>query len=213
MTIVFDLDGTLIDVSDRHYSVYRDTTISLQGKPLTKEVYWQMKKSKKSWQEILNQSKVEESTREQFMERFIRLIESPEMTQLDTIIDGAKEVLSMLREKGHTLFLVSLRRNNDALMSELEHLELKQYFKEAISGHTDGEGFELKKQIIKELVNDSETLVVGDTEADVLAAKQLKCHSVAVLSGIRSEQILAELRPDYLISSVIELPQIISSLS
>ena len=50
--------------------------------------------------------------------------------------------------------------------------------------------------------------MVGDTEADILMAKKLGLTSIAVSSGIRSRNFLANLDPDYIITGVEKLPQL-----
>jgi phosphoglycolate phosphatase-like HAD superfamily hydrolase len=50
--------------------------------------------------------------------------------------------------------------------------------------------------------------MVGDTEADVMAAKALGLVSCAVTSGLRSAEFLRALKPDYLIQSIEGLPVI-----
>lgn len=208
--IVFDLDGTLVDVSIRHYSTYKQIIRNLGGAPLDKDEYWQLKRYRTAWLEILKRSNLDPKSLNEFMVGFVNLIEQPQMLKLDTVLPGAKELLEQLRGS-YKLFLVSLRRSDKNLVSELKGLRLYDLFDKVISSHTDGETNNMKASVIRELLkSDTKGLIVGDTEADILAAKQLGLVSVAVRSGIRADHILSELKPDYILNDIRELPGIIS---
>ena len=121
MKIIFDLDGTIIDVSERHYQSYRRVVGAMGGKPIDKKTYWQLKQAQTTWPDILQRSQVADSA--DFLNRFIALVESPELFKLDTVFEGAREVLQSLMDRGHELFLVSLRRHNERLKDELDDLD------------------------------------------------------------------------------------------
>lgn len=53
--------------------------------------------------------------------------------------------------------------------------------------------------------------MIGDTEADITCSKQLGFVSVAVTSGIRAENYLKSLDPDYTIDDISGLLEIIES--
>ena len=51
--------------------------------------------------------------------------------------------------------------------------------------------------------------VIGDSEADVEAARDLGIESVCVSSGVRSRQYLDELEPDEVLNTIVQLPRIL----
>jgi phosphoglycolate phosphatase-like HAD superfamily hydrolase len=208
--VIFDLDGTLIDVSARHYFVYRKVTNEFNGQALTKREYWRLKRDKTDWPELLKKSKISVDKLGDFLSKFIDLIEQPEQLKMDSLFPEAKKTLEGLY--GYDLYLISLRRQNEMLNWQLSRLGLRKYFREVISGHSDFEGSHLKAGIIKALLKENKGLVIGDTEADINAAKEASCLSVAVLSGIRSKKVLESLQPDFLVENVGELPKIIHRL-
>ncbi len=144
------------------------------------------------------------------MNNFINNIETAEMTKLDQLIPGVDKTLIELGSKRHQLFLVSLRRNSRVFQQEVEELGLKSYFTKVISGHTQKEGFELKKRLIKDITVGEHSMIVGDTESDIIAGKQLGLITVGVLSGIRNKDILSNLEADYIIGTVAELPKLLA---
>jgi phosphoglycolate phosphatase len=206
MKIIFDLDGTIIDVSERHYQAYKRVVGVMGGQSLEKATYWQLKKSQTTWPDILTRSRVTDTA--DFLNRFVALVEAPELFKLDVVFENALPVLKTLHDGDHELYLVSLRRHDERLKDELDELGLTTFFTKIISDHTDGEGHHLKTEIIKDLVGTDEAIVIGDTEADVLAAQRLGLRSVAVCSGIRSKDILEKLQPDYILNDIGEIMQI-----
>ena len=60
-------------------------------------------------------------------------------------------------------------------------------------------------------IQSHELLKVGDTVADVLEGKNAKVKTVAILSGTQDEKEIADAGPDFIIRSLVELKQIVSS--
>ena len=205
--IFFDLDGTIIDVSIRHHTVYKECIEECGGRPLDRAVYWRQKRAKVSWSDLLVESDVGANLLPQFMDKFIAKIEAPAYLTLDTVVPGALEALHTLP---HKKYLVSLRRSEAALTKELKNLGLITEFEQVLSGHTEQEGADLKVALIKPL-GITEAVLIGDTEADILAAQRLGFRSVAVLSGIRNRQILADLKPDHIIQGISGLPALLKA--
>ena len=64
--------------------------------------------------------------------------------------------------------------------------------------------------ICKEIdVKPEETLIIGDTELDILCGKSANALTCAVTYGYRTKENLEENKPDYIISELYELKDII----
>lgn len=213
MKVFLDLDGTLIDISERHYQVYTTTVNDFGGTPLEKARYWELKRDNTPWPEILTLSNVSLEHEPRFMEDFTKRIEDPVMLALDTLFTHSMSVLTELK-KTHELILVSLRRNPQNLRTQLDQLGITKFFAHILSGHSaTKEGLLTKKAaVIQELGPVGEACIVGDTEADVSAGKQLAITSIAVTTGIRSESFLSHLEPDYVSGSINQVKDIVESL-
>jgi phosphoglycolate phosphatase-like HAD superfamily hydrolase len=213
MKIFFDLDGTLIDISERHYQVYKTLVIAYKGAALGKNQYWELKRSNTPWSEVLTQSAIAVEHEAAFLKQFTQLIEDPSMLAIDTLFPASLSVLTELKEN-HELFLVSLRRNPENLRAQLQQLEITQYFKDILSGHSDTkEGVLTKKaEIIQTLGPLDNACIIGDTEADVVAGTQLGIPTIAVTTGIRSKDFLEQLDPDYCAESLEAVKTIIESM-
>lgn len=210
MQVFFDLDGTLIDVEPRHYRIYCNACKHLGGNPLPKVVYWAMKRSKVSWDVILAKSGIDTGRKDDLLNYFISHIENVDELMEDKIFDGAIATLEKL-SKNNECYLVSLRRNEDNLLLQIDRLGLAHVFVKILTGHSEGDGSDVKQHLIKKMIppNANTAFIVGDTEADVLAAKALGLRSVAVTTGIRSKEFLVEIKPDYIIERISDLTTVI----
>jgi phosphoglycolate phosphatase-like HAD superfamily hydrolase len=85
---------------------------------------------------------------------------------------------------------------------ELDYLGLTPHFAEILTGHSETDGYDVKIELIKEKLGNDEGLIIGDTEADIIAGKQLGLQTFAVTSGIRDRAFLEAIEPDHVLDSV-----------
>jgi len=208
MKIFCDLDGTLIDVAPRHYRVYSETVRELQGNPIDQKTYWDLKRHKSKWSEILPMSQLSPDLENAFLGRFIRKIEDPEYLKMDTLFPGAIESIEKLRTRGEC-YLVTLRRNRTNLLEELDRLDITRHFTEVLTGHSENDGSDVKIALIKDKLNDDQGIIIGDTEADILSGKELGLKTFAVTSGIRESSFLSALQPDHIATNITHVAELL----
>lgn len=172
MNIYIDLDGTIIDISERYEHL----------KILDS-------------QERLNN------------------IESLEYLRYDKLIDGILDILLELK-KNHRLVLVTLRKNKENLYIELDILGLVEIFDIILTPNLGYREKTFKRDLIKgdSLFDVNNSVIVGDTEVDIKTGKCLGIKTVAVLSGLRTKEILLKENPDYIIDDINDLPNILSAI-
>lgn len=202
--ILVDLDGTLLDVSERHYRVYSEITKEFGGVPMPKDEYWDLKRKKTKWPVLLPKSGLSAAIEPDFLQTFIPRIEALDYLKLDSFFPDALPTLGSLASK-YTCNLVSLRRNADNLEQELEWLDIRKYFAKVMSGHSDSDGYDRKIALIRPEVENKRAVIIGDTEADIVTGKELGLITIAVTSGIRDEQFLRALEPDHMVNHVGEI--------
>lgn len=201
-TIYFDLDGTLIDVRKRHYAAYAKATREFALTPVHEHDYWERRLEGANNADLAD---VSDGDRETFIRRWVELAESREYLRLDTLVSGARAALTCLRTT-HGLVLVTLRRDRAALDEQLDDLALTKFFS-AVHCHADVPQARDKAELLHlrgESV-DRWSSVVGDTEADIEAARTLGLRSICVLTGLRGRRFLAEHKPNAIITSVAHL--------
>jgi len=206
--LFFDLDGTLLDVSARNYKVYSELVCEFGGTPLQKPAYWDLKRKKTKWPVLLPESGLSADIEKDFLSRFIPLIERPDYLKLDVLFPGSLTALEVVSPH-FDCYLVSLRRNEDNLLQELEWLGIRRYFKKVLSGHSESDGYDKKIELIQHELDSQSGFIVGDTEADIITGKELDLVTIAILSGIRDEQFLEALHPDYMLRDISELPGVL----
>ena len=205
--LYFDLDGTLVDVRKRHYAAYADTMRELGLTPLPEQTYWDARRDGASNADLMGN--VDAECHSRFAEKWLARVESPSYVRLDTLIPGARATLAALRES-YELVLVTMRQDRESLLEQLDELSLRKFFSAVYS--RDGSDQPQSKSKLIRLFDDNvpgDAAVIGDSEADVEAARELGIESVCVTSGVRSRRYLDELEPDEVVSTIVQLPQIL----
>jgi phosphoglycolate phosphatase len=199
-------------VRERHYRTYRATVEAFGGRPLGGTAYWTLKRRGGRWAEVLERSEVAARTEGAFLERFVAQIEAPRNLRLDRLFPGVRETLDALRRRGDRLFLVSLRRSPRRLLRQVHDLGIAPAFERVCSGRTEAEDHVQKATLIRQLGGDPPAVVVGDTEADVLAARALGLTAIGVSSGMRNRGQLTGLGADAVVARIGQLPAVLDSV-
>jgi phosphoglycolate phosphatase-like HAD superfamily hydrolase len=200
LTIVVDLDGTLIDTSQRHYACYSEVARACGIEPEPVATWWPSIREGTPTSATLQ---ADEVTTARFRAGWLARIEAADLLALDTLVAGALETLTAWREAGHALVLCTLRQHPDGVLAQLatfgidrrvdavlvvEHPAGADDKAEAVAGHLGGGGAPLAW--------------VGDTEVDIEAARSVGSPAWAVASGVRSRAFLQRLGPDRLADDI-----------
>lgn len=207
--ICLDLDGPILDVSDRYYRVYSDTLKSIGKQPVGRESYWNKKRDRISETEILAASGVRDGG---LIKAYLNLraerIESPEYLRLDRVWPGTPGALEVL-SSGARLALVTMRNSVDLLNRQLDQMGLIDSFDSVLAGPVEPEGTsraERKAQLVRAQYDQDELTgwFVGDTETDIRAGRLLGIRTLAITFGIRTVEYLEAVAPDLMLHSPAE---------
>lgn len=220
ITVFCDFDGPLVDVCDRYYATYKlaltktkqfyqahGQNIMLQY--LSKEQFWQMKQDRVSDIEIAMRSGLQQEQIEYFLNYVRSICNLPELLDLDKIQTGVNWALALLHSQGINLVLVTLREN-EQVKTILNNYGLKRLFS-AIYGSNDVDSAYInnaqhKTELLQQAYSQHQGKVnymVGDTEADLIAAKKVGVEAIALTCGIRSARYLSQFNPDYICSDLL----------
>jgi len=211
MKIFFDLDGTLINISEKYYRVYTDILNEAGFSTIGKKEYWDAKRHKVPEDQILAMTNANDFYKEYNQKRLL-LIESDYYLSNDSLHEEVIEVLKNLSKK-YQLILVTLRKSNSQLEKQLTALKLMGYFTDVLrSGDNLEPRWMIKYNIIKEYIGnefDSSHILISDTENDIIAGNELGFKTIAVLNGIRTKELLIISNPTFICKSVRDLLNIL----
>jgi phosphoglycolate phosphatase-like HAD superfamily hydrolase len=177
-------------VRERHYRTYRSALAPLGGRPLDPACYWRRKRRGAGQGEVLAASGVAPERREEFLARFLAEIEAPARLALDRLFPGAEATLAALAGRGDRLVLLSLRRSPEAFADQVARLGINELFARVEAGGNSEDGRVAKRRLIEAAGFDGPAAVVGDTEADMGAARMLGLVPVGVGTGLRNRGYL-----------------------
>ncbi len=207
--VVFDLDGTLVDSGQTIYDATIQTfeMLGIKAK-LSKE---QLDKHLGAhFQDIFNIYDIHVEDFEYFIEVFKEVyfdfISSTKM------YPNVESTIAALHERGIKVALLTTK-GQDQAERNLEYFDLAKYFT-FIMGRRPGIKVKPDAEpllfICSELnIPIENTLMVGDTEFDIICARSAGAKCAAVEYGYRTKEKLLELNPDYIIASIEELLQIV----
>lgn len=175
-----------------------------------------MIREKEKKENILNESGLGVESMKIFDSLFLKKIELSKYLKLDKIIPDGVKIIEILKKQNHHLSLVTLRRSSLNLFEELHFLNLDSFFVEILvnPGHLKGEDWYIKTQLVNnsDFFNINESVIIGDTEIDILTGTKLNILSIAVTYGLRNKDFLLINQPDFIIENISELPKIINNI-
>ena len=219
-TIFCDFDGPLVDVSNRYYSTYKlalakteefyrsqGQTLSLNQ--LSKEQFWQMKQERVSDIKIARLSGLRGEQIDFCLQQVQQVVNDPQLLSQDKLQPGVKWALALLHAQGARLVLVTLRCQEQVREILREH-DLQDLFSDiygsqdcsiAYQNNADRKTELLSKAVAK--YGAHQACMIGDTEADLIAAQEMGIDSIAVTCGIRSANYLKQFQPNYIYSDLL----------
>lgn len=213
MNIFLDLDGTLLSIKNKYVFAHKEACRGLGLNPVSPGIYWEHKRGGIKEKDVFFKfyTSRQRSLFKTYDHARIKLIESKKALKKDKPLKGARLFLSILCTR-HNLYLVTLRYSRKNLSWELKRLKFCRYFKKVLSAPAGKNPANTKYRLLKRCIPDGKGLIIGDTEADILAGKMAGVFSCAVLSGIRSKKNLRALGPDFLIRNIKGANKVISKL-
>ncbi len=199
-TLYLDLDGSLLDVSKRDYSLYRKIVSPTGCTPLSERRYWLLRRRKTPVGAILRASRARISTRT-YQRQWRHLIETPWAMRHNRVIPGARAFLRRWHGS-HRLVVVTLRRRQDLLRKELQQRGFSHYLSNCLRGSGDGVPWRIKRTLIAQDLNrhPGPAVLIGDTEVDVRAGASLKLVTIALTHGARDRTQLSRFNPTVILS-------------
>lgn len=203
LKVFWDLDGTLVDSRLRLYKLFSHLTGQNE---LTFEEYWDCKYAGLRQQEMLDKVGYAPNRAADFRRNWLTKIEQSEWLKHDTLQEGARETLHFFTELGAKQYLITNRQSISAAVEELRRLGIEEYFDEFYTTALRSK----KNEIIQANLNVNKgDILIGDSDEDIIAAKELGVYSIAVCTDIRLRQRLENCKPDRIVMGVGEISHLI----
>lgn len=187
--IALDLDGTLIDCEKRQVQLMAHALRSAGNTTAFDEYqFWSLKRSGANNVSALRSLSYDEPTVSAATRVWNDLIETPEWLQRDAILPGVLEGLVRLADLGYQRHLLSARQQPQNAQQQLQHLGLTGLL-DAVSFVSPARASVAKAEYLQ---THPSVLFIGDTESDYAAAQTSGTPFIAVSTGQRSAQYLAQ---------------------
>lgn len=198
--ICFDLDGTLVD---SYKTIYNTTIKSLNDLNIFSSVDEDIFREKigMHFVDIFEDLSIPVND----FNEFIQVYKNNYFLFIDysELYPDVSDVLEYLSQKGYKISLLTTKAQDQA-EKILEYFNLVKYFN-VIMGRRNGIAHKPSPEplmlICDELnVNSDESLIVGDTEMDILCGQNAGTKTCAVTHGYRKKEVIEELKPDFIIN-------------
>lgn len=229
--VVFcDFDGPIVDVSERYFQTYLKGLLAVEQlyreqrsknqqarelgiKPLSKPQFWEMKQNRVADSEIMLRSGLASEVHPSFMQQIERLVNHPSLLRWDRVQPTAQAALHHMKGSGLRLVLVTLRHPRQVeeflQAQELSHL-IDQVYGVADINAAQANRVEQKCKLLATAIAQqtaqghrvTNSWMIGDTEADILAGQAMNLSTAALACGIRSAAYLKTLKPSKLYSGL-----------
>ncbi|GBO53215.1 hypothetical protein APA_1122 [Pseudanabaena sp. lw0831] len=215
--IFTDFDGPIMDVSERYYQVYLYCLEKIR-KPeqvvttLSKSEFWELKRSQVPEKEIANLSGFEDEKQSIAFAHLRRAtVHTNPYFSYDRLIDIAIPALEKAQQLGIDLAVMTMRRRRE-LEPVLDQYNLRRFFSSDRIFCLDDDYVKtvdiqdkpkLMKMAQADLPEVHHQWMIGDTEADIIAAQTYGVPAIAVLSGIRNQVQLEKYKPNRIVTNLI----------
>ena len=212
-TILFDLDGTLIDTNDIIVKSYKHAfkkvlpDFKIDIKTIIENIGPPLK-------EIFSLYTSDEKKLDALMEAYLDFYKKHEHDYFK-LYPNVKETLAKLKNMGINIAIVTSKFTASAQPS-IEHFNLSQYFDAFISldmvdhpkPHPDSVYAALKK-----FDNVGKAIMIGDNPSDIQAGQNAEILSAGVAWSIKGKKRLEQERPDYILKDMNDIFAIIKTES
>lgn len=215
LRIITDFDGPIMDVSERYYHVYRHCLLeaSEPGQVVTllpKEEFWRLKRAQVPERQIGQISGLYDDQARRFAHLRRLMVHNLPYLVYDQLVPGALSALKRIQSLSIHLVVMTMRRASELEIVMADH-HLDEFFPLA-DRYCLSDTYDktqdiydkplLMQRALAEMPPAAQTWMIGDTEADIIAAQTHQIPVVAVLSGIRDLERLAQHQPTQIVPTL-----------
>jgi pyrophosphatase PpaX len=208
-TILFDLDGTLIDTNE----------LIIQSFLHTLQHYYPDQYKREDVLPFMGPTLVETfgSMNPDNIEEMIKTYRTFNISNHDLLVkefEGVKETVIALKEKGYKIGIVTSKMS-DVVMKGLKLTELDPYFEIIVAlDHVEKakpDPGPILMALEKLDSTPEETIMVGDNHHDIVGGQNAGVRTAAVAWSIKGREYLTTFNPDYMLENMTDLLSILEA--
>jgi HAD superfamily hydrolase (TIGR01509 family) len=208
--IMFDLDGTVLDTRPAYIDAARIALEKLgQNVPETAKLL-EIPKRLEQKQRI---SDIVPTDTQKFLDLFLKTFYERASSKTKPVLN-AQQTLEDLSKKAKLAVITMRFMPKEIIAKELKQYDLDRYFTHIVTALDTQKPKPSPEALIKAVaamgVQMCECVIVGDSVVDVRAGKAAGARTVAVLSGLYSRAELSDVKPDFIIGNIAELPKLVN---
>ncbi len=212
--LCFDLDGPLLDVSERYWRVHLSAAGLDVAASHGRARYLSLKRRGATDEEICRRLRIQVAASE-YSARRRALLEQAEYLAFDRVWKWTGRVLTILHQ-AYRIAIVTKRQNaqtyrGQLLATGLRRLVDAEACEADVEGHAGDKGALIRRA--ERSCSEKAVALVGDTELDVQTARSMGLIAIAVSCGLQDRRRLSRARPDVLLDDVNPLPQLLQPRS
>ena len=175
-TVLFDLDGTLIDPKRRLYTLFAELTHCR----LTYEAYWERKDAGYNQKRMLEEVGYDAALIPGFADLWHQEIERQDLLDLDRVFEDVTETIHGLASKGIRMYIVTNRLSLDGVGYEMDRFGLGGSFSGILSTKQQCTKAEAVRRAGVDLAG---AVFVGDSREDMETAGALGIPGILLTRG------------------------------
>ncbi|MDL0437060.1 MULTISPECIES: pyrophosphatase PpaX [unclassified Niallia] len=206
-TLLFDLDGTLIDTNELIISSFLHTLdFYYPGKYIRKDVIPFMGPTLMETFGSIDAKRAEE------MAAKYRAYNLENHDRIVTIFEGVYDTIKILKENGYKIAIVTTKLS-DVVDMGLKLTKLDEFFDVIVALDHVTKAKPDPEPVLMALEklgsSPEEAIMVGDNSHDILAGKNAGTKTAGVAWTLKGREFLASLEPDYLLDNMRDLLSIV----
>ena len=208
--ILFDLDGTIVDSRDAYLEAAKTAFHAMGLEPPTMQTTLQIPKR---LEQNLSIDDLTHTNTARFLDVYLKTFYA--ITELKAKpIPNIRTALENLQQKAQLVLITMRNVPKVSVAKELQQFGLARYFTYILTAQDTHKPKPSPEALIKALkvidVQICDCLIVGDSVIDITAGKAAGAKTIAVLSGLYTEQELAKFNPDLILKNAAQLPNCIN---
>lgn len=207
--IIFDFDGVIVDSMEAYALQMQDTIEKVSGMKIDKHVFEERvgnTDQKSDFKEFLKTENTEIIN--QAAQIYVSLTEK--YSSLRKLFPKVRSTLFSINQRYYT-GIVS-RKSQNRLEKWLEYYKIADFF-DIVIGTLESSKANAILHIAEKLsVSKENTVMIGDTEFDIISAKEAKVISIVAMYGATQPKRVLELKPDYQIRRFDEIESLVEQI-